>query len=471
MSVILDALKRVQDENRRRAGGSAEPPRRDPESPNALLRRLSEPAEETPDAPARRVISPVILASLAGVAAVALVAAALWYFQPTFNGPQANDGRPLLDLSARRSSADGSALAGVAQPSSAIQERFGAGSGGGLEGAGGVPEAAGPEGREGEDPAGADMSDLSGGLSQAERGAGDDAGAAATAAASSDDSVLKLEVETRPRQEAAPVSPRTQPRDDPFVDIRSARPGGDPTAGASGAPVEVVQQPWQPPTRTDTLREEAPAESAGATVPRPLVDPGVRAAFAEGVRLQKAGDQSGAEDAYKRALQRDPDNARVNANLGVLYESQDRLTLAERHLRAAVAVEPDNGPAHNNLGVVLYRLGTYEAALIEFNRTLALDPRNLDAYTNKGLIYTRWGQYEEAERAFMQVLTIDPTNPLAHYNLGLVYEEMGKLDRAVDHYYEFVRVGGAGYPEIASYLDRHLRWLEGRLRDGAGPTR
>lgn len=212
------------------------------------------------------------------------------------------------------------------------------------------------------------------------------------------------------------------------------------------------------------------AADRGRGVPpagRTLLDPGVRSAFEAGVRAQKEGDVTRAEEAYKRALRYDPRNAKVNANLGVLYEQQGRLQAAERHLRQAAAIEPNNASVHNNLGVVLYGTGNFDGALIEFNRTLSLDPERLDAYTNKGLIFTRWGRYQDAERAFMQVLALSPDDPLANYNLGLVYEEIDDVSRAVDHYYRFLVAGGADHPEIAKYLSQHLAWLEGRLNGGA----
>lgn len=455
MSVILDALKRVQDENRRRGAGSEPRESATPEpSSNALLRRLSRPRENAPAAgPAAtgRKVSPVVWISAAGIVFVLLTAGALAWFQPTFEGPAANDGQPLL---ARR---DGPGTREVASGGGAVLETFGgasqpAGSEGGASGMAGLEE------RQGEQAGSDDLfSDLSAGLPAADETA---AAAVTTNAPATEnqatDAMLRLEVEENPRAAARPAAATAEPRDS-FVDIRSASPGESASNGAR-------QQEWRPPTAGNSTAEPAPR--GAASVPSPLVDPGVRAAFAEGVRLHKGGDLDGAAEAYTRALKSDPDNARVNANLGVLYEAQGKLTLAERHLRVAVQTEPDNAAAHNNLGVVLYRQGKYDAALIEFNRTLQLDPRHLDAYTNKGLIFTRWGQVEDAERAFQQVLAIDPTNALAHYNLGLVYEEQGRFGQAVEEYYRFLELGGMAHPEITSYLDRHLQWLERRVDAG-----
>lgn len=393
---------------------------------NSLLRRLSAPAETRPDR-RQRTVSPAVGMAVLTLGLAGVLAAALWVFQPKFSGPEANRNRPLLaDLSrapqssvARNASAspqDGSIA--TPQQSPAITEPFTS-----------VPSTASTTsaleaGWQRSGPGG--MSDLSGQLqvgSDPSTGSGD----------------FQLD-----------SSNGTQREGYFKLTTQQSGPSGSMTAQGNRA-------------------SSRGGVAGSASIPKRLIDPGVRDAFAQGVRAQKQGDLGAAEEAYKRALKYDPDNARVNVNLGVLYEQLGRLPLAERHLRRSIAVEIDNANAHNNLGVVLYRLGNYDAAMIEFNRTLVLDPRRLDAYTNRGLIFTRWGQYREAEKSFKQVLELDPSNALAHYNLGMVYEELHRLELAAEHYYQFLTLGGSDHPRITEDLGPHLEWLEIQLGEaGAG---
>lgn len=417
MSVILDALKRVQDENRRRGTGADRPRMQAPSTheSNSLLRRLSAPAESRPNS-RERTVSPAVGMAVLTLGLAGVLAAALWVFQPKFSGPEANRNRPLLaDLSrARQSSVARNASASpqdglIATPkqSPAITEPFTA-----------IPSVA--------SALPGDMSDLSGQLqvgSDPSTGSGD----------------FRLDSSNGTEREG-------------YFKLTTQQSG---------------------PSGSMTARGNRASSTAGvagrASVPKRLIDPGVRDAFARGVRAQKQGDLGAAEEAYKRALKYDPDNARVNVNLGVLYEQLGRFPLAERHLRRSIAVETDNANAHNNLGVVLYRLGNYDAAMLEFNRTLVIDPRRLDAYTNRGLIFTRWGQHREAENSFKQVLELDPSNALAHYNLGMVYEELHRPELAAEHYYQFLSLGGSDHPRITEYLGPHLEWMEIQLGEaGAG---
>ncbi len=429
MSVILDALKRVQDENRRRGAAPVVPDPGPMHGSNALLRRLRAP--EAPRVSVRRRPGPAVWIGALAATGIAVVATVLWWMQPSFSGPRANDGRALLtDLTASPRDSVRFPPPDAARGGALESSGGDLGTGALMAGAEPLPGAA----------ANREMNDLSANLPEMPA-------ASANASERQPEPSFSLEVEDR----AAASSSGSN------IDLTSNRPAAPSARRAA-------------PGRSTASAGANVAADRGRGVPpasKTLVDPGVRDAFAAGVRAQKEGALARAEEAYKRALRQDPHNAKVNANLGVLYEQQGRLEAAERHLREATSVEPNNASVHNNLGVVLYRKGNYDGALIEFNRTLSLDPERLDAYTNKGLIFTRWGRYEDAERAFMQVLALNPDDPLANYNLALVYEEVGDASRAVDHYYRFLAAGGANHPKIARYLSQHLSWLEGRLNGGA----
>ncbi len=441
MSVILDALKRVQDENRRRGVAPKVPEPGPLHGSNALLRRLSAPLTDAPRMTARRQAGPAVWIGALAAASIAVVATVLWWMQPSFSGPRANDGQALLtDLTAvPRDAVSFPASSPTHGGTFATTERD-LGSGALMTRAESVPAPA----------ADGELNDLSGNLPMTR----DMPSAAVAGGGNQSDSGFSLEVENRAPAPSAGAG----------IDLTSR-----PTSPNASGPVAPTTRRPPPGRAVESARENVTADRARG-VPAAggaLVDPGVRSAFESGVRAQKEGDHARAEEAYKRALRYDPHNAKVNANLGVIYEQLGRLEDAERHLRQASSVEPDNASVHNNLGVVLYRMGEHDAALIELNRTLSLDPGRLDAYTNKGLIFTRWGRYEDAQRAFMQVLALNPNDALANYNLGLVYEEIDEVERAIDHYYRFLTSGGSDHPRIARYLTQHLSWLEGRANGGA----
>ena len=456
MSVILDALKRVQDENHRRgtAPGTVTDyePARDAEEMVARLNSYEPEAEPEFVAEPRR-LSPLTWVAIIALCSAGVIATTLWWFEPDFTGAQANAGQPLL--TEMRALPSGGGAAGSA-PAAAPQQRAVEMSPGDAVRATEATATSEPiQPAATAEPEGRDMSDLS---------------AALPPATTDNQPVVQDEAPSFDLRsyEAAPQAAREQPA--PAQTSTGSGSGSGSINLTSNSRDERSPSP-APETRRTAAGNDNPFAAPERETPaeedtRTLVDPSVRSGFQRGLQLQKAGDMSGAEDAYLRALKLDPDNARINANLAVLYEGQGRFQLAERHLRNAINVEPDNASARNNLGVVLYRMGNLDGALIEFKRALALDPEQLDAYTNKGLIFMRWGRYEDARRAFAQVLVADPENALAHYNLGLVYEELQMWDQAIDSYYRFLDSGGSLHPDIVQYVSQRLPWVESRLSDG-----
>ena len=457
MSVILDALKRVQDENRRRGMDPvATHEHETARDADAMVERLSpavpqlqpQPFPEIEPEPPR--LSPLAWVGVITLCSVAVIAAALWWFEPDFTGARANGGRPLLaDLPGNDAAAapQSGGMLPVAPATAANTAMTAEDQVGEQNAQRAMPT---PIGRDA--TAADDLSDLSGSLPPE---------SSATEPEVASEPAFDLRVRQR-----APASPDSGERAAPgngAIRLSSSSPSERDSVPSTGESSERAGAgAWGDPSGNPFAARE-PATDTRTATRGTLIDPGVRSGFERGLQLQKAGDLSGAEDAYLRALKSDPNNAQINANLAVLYEALGRFQLAERHLRQAINVAPKNPAAHNNLGVVLYRMGNYDGALIEFDRALSLNSGQLDAYTNKGLIFMRWGRYDDAQRAFRQVLVMDPQNALAHYNLGLVYEEMQQWDMAIESYYRFLDTGGTTHPEIVKYVSSRLPWVEARL--------
>ncbi len=451
MSVILDALKRVQDENRRRGMDPEDAYDHEPaRDADAMVERLSTPAPQPVIEPEPRRLSPVAWVGIITLCSVAVIATALWWFEPDFTGAQANGGRPLLaDLRGNGSEAQQSGVRPAASPAATAATAMSAGDQARAQEAGRTM----PTPIDGQEVAGDDMSDLSGALppeSPANQPAVRDQPPA-------------IDLRVRERQ---PATERSQPsgsQSGGTFSLSSSSSSERASISTAGRTAEPADWERSAGAAGNPFAAREPEPESNGPAERTLLDPSVRAGFERGLQLQKAGDLAGAEDAYLRALKSDPNNAQINANLAVLYETTGRFQLAESHLRQAINVAPKNPSAHNNLGVVLYRMGNYDGALIEFNRALALDSTQFDAYTNKGLIFMRWGRYDDARRAFAQVLVVDPNNALAHYNLGLVYEELQEWSRAIDSYYRFLDTGGSTYPDVVQYVSERMSWVESRL--------
>lgn len=105
-----------------------------------------------------------------------------------------------------------------------------------------------------------------------------------------------------------------------------------------------------------------------------------------------------ARDAYRRALDLDPEHADAWVNLGrLLHEAGDPRTAAQ-HYRKAIELQPGNVIALFNLGVALEDLRMPEEAILAYRTALAADAGCADAHYNLAQLYEGRGNATAALR-------------------------------------------------------------------------
>jgi tetratricopeptide (TPR) repeat protein len=187
----------------------------------------------------------------------------------------------------------------------------------------------------------------------------------------------------------------------------------------------------------------------------------VRAGFAH----HQAGRLRRAEALYRKALQKDPDDANALHLLGVVAyqcgEVGTALQLIERALpvlpevpdvhlnygnalretgklaeavasyRRAIALNPDYGMAHNNLAGALNQQGEFALGLASSERATALIPEFFGAFVNRAdaLMGLEW--FAEAEGPLLRALDLAPDRAQTHRDLGWVLAKLGRYQEAV----------------------------------------
>ena len=101
--------------------------------------------------------------------------------------------------------------------------------------------------------------------------------------------------------------------------------------------------------------------------------------------------------------------------------------------RAALELEPEFADAHVNLGRLLHEVGDVYAALVHYRAALSLRPGDTTAAFNVGVALEDLGATVDAITAYRRALECEPRNPDAHYNLARLLEQDGKPDLAVRH--------------------------------------
>lgn len=147
---------------------------------------------------------------------------------------------------------------------------------------------------------------------------------------------------------------------------------------------EVTYLPQQPSDAVETDLGKAAVESL----------------FAEAVASEE-WDQVGAEQLYKRVLDRDPAHVHTYLNLGyMLCEQARREEAVQLYERAIKACGDDDPLIFYNHAVALDGLGRGKAALESYEAALELQPDLLEAHQNAALLYAELGDKKKAIRHF-----------------------------------------------------------------------
>jgi tetratricopeptide (TPR) repeat protein len=135
--------------------------------------------------------------------------------------------------------------------------------------------------------------------------------------------------------------------------------------------------------------------------------PGVHSLL--GQALQRMADGAGAEAAYRRALEQDPNDFDANLQLGNMRRDEGRFDEALAYLTRAARLRADDLGVLYGLGSLHLSRGDYAKACEALEPLVARAPEFQQGHALLAMTYARLGRTQEAERerAFAQKLTTE----------------------------------------------------------------
>lgn len=115
-----------------------------------------------------------------------------------------------------------------------------------------------------------------------------------------------------------------------------------------------------------------------------------------------------AEKGLRFLLEKDPQNAMLWHELGLVAFSADKLQQAESMILKAMLFESNNYLYWRNLGEIRRRLGDFDTATENARQAIKLMPNDVNAHYNLGLALWDAGKNDEALKAFEQAKTLHP---------------------------------------------------------------
>lgn len=132
--------------------------------------------------------------------------------------------------------------------------------------------------------------------------------------------------------------------------------------------------------------------------------------YEEGVRLEKAGDISGAFEAFRHSAKADPAVAAPYIGLARILSRNHQRAEAIACLKRAAACERRNPVPHILMGETLTDDGQLDNALGAYRAALELDPASARALLGIASIHEDKGDRQEAAKIYRQLLQAHPDN-------------------------------------------------------------
>jgi Tfp pilus assembly protein PilF len=151
-------------------------------------------------------------------------------------------------------------------------------------------------------------------------------------------------------------------------------------------------------------------------------------------RGQQTTPATVSEDAWKAALERDPEDLEARLNLAYAYQQQQRWDDALKQYEEVLKRDPENLAAMYNRGVVLLAKGRPKEAEAALWDVLKAAPDHVLAAKTLGELYLSRKHYKSALFTVEPVLKSQPQYADLQYIAGYASEQLGRRDAAIAYY-------------------------------------
>ncbi|MGH9749769.1 MAG: tetratricopeptide repeat protein [Candidatus Polarisedimenticolia bacterium] len=144
-----------------------------------------------------------------------------------------------------------------------------------------------------------------------------------------------------------------------------------------------------------------------------------------GVVLYFRGALDGAVEAFRRAVELQPEYGEAQNNLGLALSRLGRQEEAETAFQEALRLDPGMGEVFNNLGFLYHATAKYPQAIEMFRKAIDTAADSSVAYTNLGNSFYKLKQHDKAVAAWKRALELDPMNENARRGLRMFHQDAG----------------------------------------------
>ena len=170
---------------------------------------------------------------------------------------------------------------------------------------------------------------------------------------------------------------------------------------------------------------------------------------------QELNDLSPAASAYQKALAlKAPQEVHGNAHmqLGIVYKSQGKLSLAADHLKQSLILLPAVGQSHTHLGDVYLLQRRFNDAEKAYREGIRLNPDHTESYYGLGRVAEMQNRFQQAMEYYDAALVRNRYSSQVHYRRALTYQKLGDKEQA--------EAAMAQFQRLKTYEDQMHRFRE-----------
>lgn len=222
---------------------------------------------------------------------------------------------------------------------------------------------------------------------------------------------------------------------------------GDPIA------VNFVLVPGAGPANTEEANKRAAA---------------LRTAFDEAVALNAAGKNDEAITKFNEVIAGAPTCASCWANIGSIHLKSNKYPEAEEAYKKALEIDPNLSAGYTGLMNVYNAQRKFDeaekmAAEAAKRSADAGGGGSPDALYNQGVVQWNANKFTEAQQAFEGALKVNPNYAEAHFMLGKIYINLGKLGESATEFETYLKLAPTGpnakeaqtnYDALKSYIKK-----------------
>jgi adenylate cyclase len=163
----------------------------------------------------------------------------------------------------------------------------------------------------------------------------------------------------------------------------------------------------------------------------------------QGYSNSPVGDRGQAEALLRRARDLEPNRATTYFVLGLLRESQGRMTESVDALQSAIALDRNYAYAHLRLGLGVLLSGRLEEAIVLAHRAMRLNPRDpniADCFLVVGVAHLLLGRTDEAVENLQRASAANPSLWSVRLSLAAALGYAQRTDDAKKEFAEHLRL-------------------------------